>query len=89
MPSTVADYEFLLWCLFCGGIQVFDETEDAEWLSSMVKRACKHLGLRIWTEARQILRKLAWIPSIHDKAGENLWNLLGKRQLLGTSEISW
>ncbi|KAK8035446.1 hypothetical protein PG993_010441 [Apiospora rasikravindrae] len=70
-PVTIADYELLLWCLFCGGIQVFDEGE--EWLSLMIVRACEYLRLRTWAETRHVLYNIAWIPTIHDKAGEALW----------------
>ncbi|KAK8003548.1 SET domain-containing protein [Apiospora arundinis] len=77
-PSTAFDHELLLWALYCGGIQVFDESKDLDWLSSMVTRACEHLSLHTWAETRNVLRKVAWIPSVHDEAGETLWKSLGR-----------
>ncbi|KAK8058234.1 hypothetical protein PG994_008682 [Apiospora phragmitis] len=76
--DTAADYELLLWCLFCGGIQVFDESEGEEWLSPVIARVCEHLRLRTWAEIRHVLRKVAWIPWVHDGAGESIWKSFGE-----------
>lgn len=75
-PSTTADYELLLWCLFCGGIEVFGESEQEEWLSLMMARVCERLRLWTWAETRCVLGKLAWIPSVHDASGEAPWDSL-------------
>lgn len=77
-PSTTADYELLLWCLFCGAIQVFGESEYEEWLSPMMARVCDRLRLRTWAETRRVLSKIAWIPSVHGPSGEALWTSIGK-----------
>ena len=63
---------FVLWCIFVGGIAVFNADDD-QWMWPLLSRICQQCELSSWAEVRDILISFAWIKPIHDKPGKALW----------------
>ncbi|EPS44381.1 hypothetical protein H072_1586 [Dactylellina haptotyla CBS 200.50] len=65
--------QFLLWCLFMGGISVWLEEEEG-WLFPALRRCTSILKLDSWEAAKSVLADYPWIQYFHDASGEKLWN---------------
>ncbi|KAF4637287.1 hypothetical protein G7Y89_g799 [Cudoniella acicularis] len=67
--------DFFLWALFMGRISTLGQPDD-RWLILRITETCLGLGLHTWENTCRTLSKFPWINSLHDKAGEALWNRL-------------
>ena len=61
-----------LWLLFVAGISVFSDT-DWIWLMPQIRSLLTELDIDSWENARNRIKTLPWIDTVHDQAGKELW----------------
>lgn len=64
--------KFAFWVVVTVGVWLDDG--DIDWLLPKIRGLAVKLGLGSWDEGRTCLRRIAWIDSLLDESGLQLWN---------------
>jgi hypothetical protein len=74
-PSSTdtIDETMIFWILYIGGISVL-RNDNLTWLMPWMKTTASSLGIKDWSEAREVLCRYPWIDVFHDAPAQKLWN---------------
>jgi hypothetical protein len=73
IASNEVDEAVFLWLLFVCGISVY--RNDQSWLASLIRRCTLAYDVRDWRNARAKFSHLPWIDVMHNKPGQELWDI--------------
>ena len=62
----------LLWILVIGGIAAVD-TREVGWFVSRLHQMADENGVREWGQLKRLLKRILWLDSACDMAGQQLW----------------
>jgi hypothetical protein len=61
------------WLLMIGAVSVFKQPDDA-WLVPRLRANIESCGVKSWSEMRDILESLLWIPLVQEKSGKDIFD---------------
>jgi hypothetical protein len=71
--STCTPPHLYSWLLMIGAVSIFKQPDDA-WLVSRLRASIEPCGVKSWSEMRDILESLLWIPLVQEKAGKDFFD---------------
>lgn len=61
------------WLLMIGAVSVFKQPDDS-WLGPRLRANIESCGVKSWSEMRDVLESLLWIPLVQEKPGKDVFD---------------
>lgn len=72
-PASPEIERLQLWSLFVARLSVFVES-DGDWLQGLLIRTISSLGLRDWSDIREVLKSFLWVDVVFDTPAKELFD---------------